>query len=155
MKLLNVLTAVVLATACSSLPADGSPPDGAYLVVAKAVSADLVRDNSFTRPDGSAVIAPMTYKVRLKLAHIVYGPSDRFPKTLDVNLDTRNVDYLLRSDLHLLIDLSKPKEPRVLNWGTVSKLVCLPAEMLEKGQEDSFFNSPFSDGAGRMCTFLP
>jgi len=119
------------------------------------MSANMVRDNSFTRPDESAVIAPITYRVRIKLKHIVYGPSDKFPRTLDVLLDTRNIDDVLKSDLHLLIDLSKQNEPRVLDWGMVTKLVCIPSEMLDRKHEDSFFDSPFSDGKGRTCTVLP
>src|SRR5688572_18746227 len=133
--------ATMLLTSSMAL-AKPPPKDGVYLVVATATRSSILGEDqeSWT----------LNFRIKLKLDHVVHGPSRDFPKTFAIDLKASDDTVILKSQLHVLVEIADGKL-RLLNWGVVSQLACIPTTLVPAAFAASYFQSPFPDGRERSC----
>jgi hypothetical protein len=125
------------------------------LITAKAVKSEIVRDNSHIHADGSFVIAPFTFRVTFDEVRVQQGVVDKYPSPVDFEIDARSDYQILNEDrVFLLVDISS-RPNRLLYWGFVENLVCIPERLISEGYEDYYFYfSEESRKKGEKCSFI-
>lgn len=137
-KLILIIASIVFYSLLGILSAS-SLSDTWILVTAKAVKSEFVRDNSKQNSDGSAVLAPMTFHITFDDVSVKQGSISDYSKKLSFNIDARSDYPILNAEkIYLLLDITN-KKPRLLKWGIVSSLICLPSDLIAPDYKDYYF----------------
>jgi len=80
----------------------------------------------------------MSYEITFSDIEVKQGFQADFKKNLTFEIDV-NSDYpiLNAEKLYLLVDLSE-EEPKLLSWGDIIYMVCLPSEFVVPGYEHRY-----------------
>ncbi|MFZ2752446.1 MAG: hypothetical protein WAZ48_03265, partial [Lysobacteraceae bacterium] len=129
--------------------ADRESP-GRYLIVAKPVSVQFVRYGD----DPGAVVSPSFYKLKIKDARVVQGPSKLMPATMTLEIRANNGDAILDYDqVYLLLDALGSSKYKVVYWERVISMACMKEALVDPKYQDRYFDEKIG-GLKMKCTYL-
>ena len=118
------------------------------LILGEPVNAKLINDNS-----GNGKIAPPLWEVELKDLRVIEGERKIDFSQGSFLMKAHNKEGLLNGGpVVLVIELSGDSK-NVLYWENLIRLACIPRELLNSENEDSYFENPFGR-PGKVCKFI-
>jgi hypothetical protein len=146
MKTILLFVTLAMIPSCATA---GQPIDGRFLIVGTPISYVVGTE---TEGEAQENLGSLPFYFRVRVDKLLLGPKESiFPNEFNLMLRLSDPDMVMKSQIVAVVDVERG-ELRLVHWGPVGKIACVPTAIIESAWRAKFTTSPFKHTKESLCT---